>query len=589
MKEFFKFVLASFVGTFIAFAFAGIVFFLMIIVFVSLVQFSKKDTVSSNTVLELKFDYMIPERTRENPLSNFDFQSIHFRNPLGLNGIISNIRKAKNDNNVEGIYLNLNNFDAGALATIETVRNELLDFKKSGKFIIAYGANIDQKAYYLASAADKIYLSPIGSLDFKGLAAEQTFFKNTLDKLDIEAQIFQHGKFKSATEPFRLDKMSDENRTQVSDLISSMFNYMIENISAARNLKSDNLKEIADGLLIRTAEDAVKYKLVDGLVYEDQVISELKHRTGVSYDRKLRTVSLQDYANVKVQGSSSKNRIAVIYANGEISGGSGDDDNIGLNNITDAIRAARLDDNVKAIVMRVNSPGGDALTSDLIWREVTLAKKSKPFIVSMGDVAASGGYYISCAADTIVAEPNTITGSIGVFGIIPNLQKFFSNKLGITFDRAKTGKYSDMMTATRPLTPEEKLVVQNDVDRIYKVFVTKASEGRHLKYEQVDEIGQGRIWTGLQAKKNGLVDVIGGIRKAIEIASRKAKLKNYVIVEYPRMKQLFESLFDDISTEAGDTYLRNKLGNDFKYYNYLKEIENIKGIQARLPFKLEVY
>ncbi|MGE5456971.1 MAG: signal peptide peptidase SppA, partial [Methanococcaceae archaeon] len=458
MKQFFKFMFASMLGTFLVILLFAFIAFIVFAAAIAGLQSETSKSIAANSVLELKLDYQLQERAVSNPFAGFALTGFRINRRLGLNEVIDNIRKAQFDSDIRGIYLNLNNFLAGGLASVEAIRNQLIEFKKSGKFIYAYGNDISQKAFYLASAADRIYLSPEGSLDFKGLSAELVFFKQTLEKLEIKPQIFQYGKFKSAVEPLKLDKMSPENRTQTEEMLNSIYTNMLGNISKSKNIEFSKLDDISKNMLIRSSADARKYNFVDSLIYFDEVINIIKQKINFMKSKPLKFVSMEDYNLVEASVSnSSENKIALIYADGEIGSGEGNETTIGTENISDAIRKARMDAGVKAIVMRVNSPGGDALTSDLIWREVTLARKEKPFIVSMGNVAASGGYYISCAADTIVAEPTTITGSIGVFGIINNMESFFKNKLGITFDRVKTGKYSDIGTMSRPLAQEEKV------------------------------------------------------------------------------------------------------------------------------------
>ena len=590
MKEFLKFTLASILGVFISFAIFFVAFLIFIIIIIASFQTQKIEKIPSNSVLEIQLNYVVPERSYQSFSAITSFPFVSARKQIGLPELIDNIKKAKSDHRVKGLYLNLDNFICGGIATVEAVRNELVDFKKSGKFIIAYGDYISQKAYYMATTADKIYIEPDGFLDFRGFSIETMFFKNTLDKLEIEPQIFQAGEYKSATEPFRLDKMSEANRKQITSLLTSINIHMLKEIESTRKISYDSLKLIADNFLIHFPEDAEKYRFVNSLFYRDQVVNEMKIMAGTPGKRKLNLTSIEDYTNVKAKdNSSSRNRIAVIYALGDIQHSSGSENIIGYENLPEAIRKAKDDERVKAIVMRVNSPGGDALTSDLIWREVTLAKKEKPFIISMGNVAASGGYYISCAADTIVAEPNTITGSIGVFGILPNLKNFFKDKLGITFDRVNTGKFSDLFDITRPLTNEEKVIFQSAIDKIYRSFVEKVAGGRKKTFDYISNIAQGRVWTGLQAKENGLVDEIGGLNDAIKIAAAKAKIKQYSLVEYPAQKNLIRTILEDFSADAELSVLKMKLGENFVFYNQLQKYKNLKGIQARLPVDFTIY
>ena len=588
MKQFFKFMFASMLGMFLSLIIFFIGIFIIFTIIIASLQTTQVENVPSNSVLEMKLDYSVPERTHYVPFSGFPLSSLQIGKQLGLNDILENIRKAKNDDDIKGIYLNLNNFSAGSLPIIEAIRRELLDFKQSGKFVVAFGDQISQSAYYLASTADKIFVTPQGNLDFRGFSLDMMFFKNTLQKLGIEAQVIRHGTFKSAVEPFTNEKMSDPNREQYSALLNSDFNHFLHEIEQSRNVSFDRLKNISDSMLVRTPEDAVNYGLIDSTLYYDEfvdVIKNMANRTG----KTLNKVDMDSYASIHHGSSSgSRDRIAVIYALGEIMNSDGDPNTIGIKNITEAIKKAREDNHVKAIVMRVDSPGGDALTSDIIWREVEITKKVKPFVVSMGSVAASGGYYISCAADSIFAEPNTITGSIGVFGIIPNFKNFFNDKLGITFDGVQTGKFSDFPTVIRPMSTEEKNILQMEIDRIYKTFVSKVANGRNLRYTNVDSIAQGRVWTGMQAKEIGLVDNIGGLDYSIKAAAKMAKIQSYRVVEYPALKNIFRTIVEDFMTNSEDTYLKWKLGESYRIYQTVKRVEKISGIQARLPFEIYI-
>lgn len=507
---------------------------------------------------------------------------------LGLNEILEAIKEAESDDHIKGIYLDASSLASG-FASIEEIRNALLDFKKSGKFILAYSEVYSQGAYYLATAADKIYLNPEGMVDFRGLSSEIMFFKGALDKLEIEAQIIKVGTYKSAVEPFILDKMSDANKVQVNSFLGSMYDHFISEVSKSRKVPKNVLLNIADSAKIRTPKDAVVYKMVDGLKYKDEVLDELKARLDIDKKKDIKSVSIEEYTpgdgDTDVESS---NRIAIIYANGEIISGEGNDETIGSERISRAIRKARTDDKVKAIVLRVNSPGGSALASDVIWRETVLAKKVKPVIVSMGDLAASGGYYIACAADSIFAQPNTITGSIGVFGIIPNMQKFFNNKLGITFDGVKTSQFADLGTVSRPLSDSEKMIFQNEVNRTYNTFTQKVADGRKKSRAYIDSIGQGRVWSGKEAFANGLVDKLGNIDDAIASAARKAKIKDYKLVSYPAQVDPLKSLFDHSADKVKSYFVKRELGESYFYYEQLKSAINLTGVQTRMPYTITV-
>jgi protease-4 len=588
MKEFFKFVFASMVGVILSFFALLVLFILFITAIVASAGKDGKVAVSPNSVMHISLDYPISERTDKNPLAAFDFIGFEGKKNLGLKEILAGIKAAETDANIKGIYLDASSLSAG-FATIEEIRNTLLDFKKTGKFIIAYGEVYSQGAYYLATAADKVYLNPEGIVDFRGLSSESVFFKGALDKLGIEAQIIKVGTYKSAVEPFITDKMSEPNRQQVSSFLGSMYDHFLSKISESRKIPKATLFAFADSAKIRDPKDAVSFKMIDGLRYKDQILDELKTRTGIDKKKDIKSVSLEEYAPEDDKSrSASTNRIAVIYANGEIISGEGNDETMGSERISRAIRKARTDDKVKAVVLRVNSPGGSALASDVMWREVVLTKKVKPVIVSMGDVAASGGYYIACAADSIFAQPNTITGSIGVFGIVPNMQKFFNDKLGITFDGVKTGQFADMGDVSRPMTDAEKLIMQHQVNNIYNTFTKKVADGRNRSQAYVDSIGQGRVWSGTEALNNGLVDRLGDIEDAIASAAKKAKLDNYKIVSYPAQVDPLKSLFDSSADKVRLYFTKRELGTNFTYYEQLKSAVGLSGIQARLPYNIMI-
>lgn len=585
MKQFFKFVFATIIGLVLTVA----LLIFIIIGFVASAGKEKSATVEDNSVLQISFKYPIKERTPNNPFANIGFLGLNENKTLGLNDILANIKKAKTDEQITGIFLE-ESFMMSGQATTEEIRNALIDFKQSQKFIIAYSEIYTQGAYYLASVADKIYLNPKGIFDFSGFSSQTTFFKGTMDKLGIEAQIIKVGTFKSAVEPFILDKMSDANRLQVNAYLGSLYDHFLQGISVSRKLSKDSLFVIANELRIQQAGDALKYKLVDALKYKDEVLDELKTLTKTKTDENINSITLNDYVNAEGAGgdihisSSSRNQIAVIYASGEIYGGEGDDNTIGSEKISRAIRQVRLDKKVKAVVLRINSPGGSSLASDVLWREVMLTKKVKPIIVSMGDVAASGGYYMACAADSIFAQPNTITGSIGIFAILPNLQKFLNDKLGLTFDGVKTGQFADLGDMTKPLSLEEKAILQQQVNRGYADFTAAVAQGRKKSVQYIDSIGQGRVWTGTQALKIGLVDRLGNIQDAIASAAKKAKLTEYKLVTYPDQQSVFKELSSGISAETKAYLLKNELGEAYPYYRQLKSALRMSGLQARLPY-----
>ncbi|MGV3705112.1 MAG: signal peptide peptidase SppA [Arcticibacter sp.] len=587
MRSFFKFVFASMLGFILSFVVLGIV---MVLLVVGIVSASKDQEVplEAGSIMHFSLEHPVTERTVRSPFDNLDVAGLESNKNIGLNDILAALKRAKEDDNIKGIYLDLSSIQAG-MATVEEIRNGLLDFKKSKKFIIAYSEVYTQKAYYLASVADKIYINPEGVLEFTGMSSQSVFFKGALEKLGIEPQIIKVGTFKSAVEPFILDKMSDANRKQVASYLGSIYDHLLTNVSASRKISKDSLFAIANQLKVQQATDAVTYKLADGVRYKDEVIDELKKRTDVDKKDDIKSVTLMSYikGNRPADGDMDS-RIALVYASGSIAGGEGDDESIGSERISRTLRKVRTDKKVKAVVFRINSPGGSALASDVIWREVALTRKVKPVIVSMGDVAASGGYYIACAADSIFAQPNTITGSIGVFGIIPNMQNFFNNKLGITFDQVKTAEHADLGTLTRPLTDGERLIIQNEVNRIYGTFTKRVADGRKRTQVYVDSIGQGRVWSGREALKNGLVDRLGNIQDAVNSAAKMAKAKNYKLVEYPEVKDGFNSLFSSSEDKLKEHFAKLQLGESYSYYMQLKTILEGTGVQARMPYNIDI-
>ncbi|WP_353126291.1 signal peptide peptidase SppA [Parapedobacter pyrenivorans] len=590
MKSFFKYVLATVTGIVISFILLFVVGLIIIGGLVSSMSADKESVVVANSLLHIDLKHEITERTIPDPFEELDIPGFVTTKSFGLNDILKGISGAKEDDRIKGIYLDLSSVSA-SFATLQEIRDALLDFKESGKFIVAYSEGYTQRAYYLASTADKIYINPEGTIDFRGLASQTVFLKGTLDKLGIEAQVVKVGTFKSAVEPFILDKMSDANREQVSSFLGSIYDHFIVQISASRHIAADSLRAVADGYLVRTADDALTYGLADGKKYKDEILTELKDSLAIEADQDLNAVTLLKYKPAAKSASASfSNRVAVVYAVGDIVSGEGGDNMIGSERLSRELRKVRRDDKVKAVVFRINSPGGSALASDVIWREVDLLRKEKPVIVSMGDVAASGGYYIAAAADSIFAEPNTITGSIGVFGVIPNMQELYNDKLGITFDKVKTGRYADFLAnVDRPLTADERNILQMEVNRIYDTFLQRVADGRGLSKAQVDSIGQGRVWSGQQALDNGLVDRLGSIDEAVTAAAQKAGLEDYRLVTYPAIKNPLESLLGGSADRISAWFSKQELGQHYRYYEQLKSTLQLRGIQARLPFTLEVY
>lgn len=583
MKSFFKMVFASMLGLFLSF----ILFFLFVVILVSAGSDSDKVEIKDNSILHLTLTGPIPDRSSDNPFSSFSFDGLG-ETPMGLNDVLDNLDKAAANPSVKGIFLDLTNLMTG-IATIEEIRNALLDFKKSGKFIYAYSEVFSQPTYYLATAADKIYLHPTGLAELKGLRSEILFFKGTLDKLGVEPLVFRHGKFKSAVEPFIQEKLSDSNREQVRTFLTSIWNHMLKGIATGRKLSEDELRKISSELLVTNAPAAKQFKLVDDLKYRDEVLDMLKTKTGAESIDKLELISLNDLKDAEDTREKRKgDKIAVVYAEGDIVDGEGQDGQIGSVDCSKAIRKARLDEKVKAVVLRVNSPGGSALASETIWREVTLTKKVKPVIVSMGNLAASGGYYIAAPADVIVASPNTITGSIGVFGLFFN-GKGLANQLGVTIDTVKTTPMADIMSSSRGVTPREAEIIQAEIERIYDNFITRVAEGRKMSKADVDSIAQGRVWTGADAKRLKLVDEFGGLERAIELAAQKAKLDNYRILELPFVKDPLEKILDKLSGKPKEAAIEAVLGESYKYYKQVERVRNMRNYQTRMPYEIDMY
>ena len=603
MKQFFKFMFASMLGFALTLLIATFIIGGIIGAIISSDADKKEAKIAENSILELKLNKPIRDRSNDDPFENFDFGTFENNAPLGLRDIINSIEKAKIDDRIKGIYIQIPYLQA-SFATTEEIRAALVSFKESGKFIVSYSENYGQTEFYLTSVADEIYMNPSGNLSFDGLTAQLMFFKDALSRLDVEMQVIRHGKFKSAIEPFIREDMSEENKEQMNALIHSIWNHQLNTISEARSVSVEQLNAIADGLKIRKAEDAKELGLVDGLMYEDEVMELLKVKLGMESDDKLKFASMKEMKKVfkhklKGKGSkeqtdstateapeeriNSKNKIALVFAEGEIVSGESKNDVMGSETIANAIKEARTDDRVKAIVFRVNSPGGSALASDVIWREVKLAKEEKPVIVSMGGAAASGGYYISCAADKIYAENSTITGSIGVFGLIPNMKGMMNNKLGITFDHVNTNDYSDGLSPFRPMAEMEKQAIQDMIEDVYDEFTSRVAEGRGMTQAEVDSIGQGRVWTGVLAKEIGLVDEIGGLEDAIAEAVEMAELSDYKIKELPAKKDVYQELLAEFGAEAKMSFLGKELGQAEKYYSNIKRALNYQGVYTRLP------
>lgn len=586
MKQFLKFTLATIVGVIITTLLGILVLFGII----GAVAGSKESVteLKPNSVYEIKLEGNLIDRSKDDPFSVAFAQAMGktAERTMGLDDLLANIKKAKNDANIVGIYLNGGSL-SGGFASFKEIRNALIDFKESGKFIVAYADNYSQKDYYLVSVANKILINPQGMLELKGLSAQTMFFKNTLDKLGIEMKIVKVGTYKSAVEPLITTKMSDANREQVTVYMGSIWKTFLTEVSTARKIQVEKLNAYADEMLMfQPTEKAKQYGLVDGLVYADEADSVLKTFVkGLEKDKEVTLVKHSSMTKLPDTNKYDKNKVAVIYAVGEITDADGE--GIVAKDIVKIINDVAKDSAVKAVVLRVSSPGGSAYASEQIWHALNKLKAKKTLIVSMGDYAASGGYYISCMADNIVAQPNTITGSIGIFGVIPNISGL-NEKLGLTYDGVKTNKMSDAITVNRKFTPEERDLMQNYVNRGYELFVKRCANGRKMKIEQIKAIAEGRVWTGEDAIKNGLVDKIGGLNDAIKLAVAKAKLKTYNVSEYPE-KETFESKFmksfgDDVETR----FLKAQLGEQYKLFKQVRNLDKINGIQARLPYDLNI-
>ena len=584
MKQFLKITLASSIGLLI-----GVFSLILIVSVLASSGESKKITLDEEHILHLKLHGNIQDRVQESPFEIEGLMGEEASN-IGLNTILSNIKKAKTDENIKGIYLDLGFLNAG-FATLEEIRNVLLDFKESGKFIVSYSEIYTQRAYYLASVADDICIYSEGALELKGLNSTAVFFTNALKKIGVEPQIIRHGKFKSAVEPFMLTEMSEANREQVKTFVNSIWEQFLKNVATERNLTIEQVNKMANNLEVKTALDAYDLGLVNHLFYKDELQNYFATLMEKENEDEVKFLSLKKYNRVQNENIGEKlkkDKIAVIYAQGEILSGQGNQTTIGSEQISKTIRKARKDNKVKAIVLRVNSPGGSALASDVIWREMKLAQEEKHVVVSMGDVAASGGYYISCAADKIYASPNSITGSIGVFGILMSFEELLTDKLGLTFDQVKTNKYADIGNPNRPLTSDEYDIIHESVVRIYDDFISKVAEGRDMSRTEVDDIGQGRVWTGSNAMKINLIDEYGGLDDAILGASKLANMTDYRIYEMPKQKNPFQILLTQLEEEVKISWVKSQLGDQYKYYKTLENLKDLNGVQARMPYQFVI-
>lgn len=585
MKDFIKFTFASTLGVVLA----GIVFTILgIVTMVGMVASSDTETtINENSIFVLDLYGTLSERVQENPLQELMGENYQ---AYGLDDILTSIQKAKDNENIKGIYLQAGMMEASC-ASLEEIRHALKDFKESGKFIVAYGDNYSQGMYYLASVADKVIVNPQGTIAWQGLVSQTIFFKDLLKKIGVEMEIFKVGTYKSAVEPFIATEMSDANREQITAFLNSTWERLLKDISASRGMSEDELNKCADDFMtFAPAETYIANGLADTLLYKDGVLDYLKELSGREADESLRTLSLEDMKNVKrnVPLDKSGNIIAIYYAYGEIDSSTSTDEGIHSQKVIRDLRKLREDETIKAVVLRVNSPGGSAFGSEQIWREVTLLKEKKPVIVSMGDYAASGGYYISCAADCIVADPTTLTGSIGIFGMFPMVEDLMTDKLGLHFETVKTNRYADMGDMTRPFNDAERAALQNYINNGYKLFVQRCADGRGMSVEAIEKIAEGRVWTGITAKELGLVDELGGLEKALEIAAQQAEVETYSVINYPGKSDIFTSLLENGKKDYIDGKISETLGEYYDYAKFIQSLKNADRIQARMPFDLRI-
>lgn len=585
-RKFWRVVFGSMLGFFFSTILVSLLYMVMLVSMIATLSSTMNETtnIKENSILKIDLNQSIQERVVENPFDKFNT----YYSQTGLNDILASIKYAASDPKVKGIFLN-NAIISASPATVKEIHDALLQFKKSGKFIYAYSNTMTQNGYYLASVADKIILNPAGGLDFKGYAFQIMFYKGLIDKLDVDVQILRHGQFKSAVEPYMLDKMSQANREQMTVLANTLWGVFLNDISAARHIPVDTLNAIADNLLCATPKDALQLKMVDKLGYADDMEKLLKSKVNVDEDDNLNFVSINKYKKSIKNSSKASDKIAVVYAVGEINDGKGDNSRgIYSESFIKEFKKAYKDKNVKAIVLRINSPGGSALASENIWREIENAKKAgKVIVTSMGDYAASGGYYIACNSNYIFAQPNTLTGSIGVFGMVPSFQKFLKNKLGVTIDGVKSNQHADYGNGMRALDATEMVVIQKSIEDIYSTFIKRVSNGRKMTVAQVDSIGQGRVWAGADALRIGLVDKLGTIDDAIAKAASLAHISDYDLVYYPKQSDWFTMIFGN--EDEIEAALKAKLGRLYFTYEGIDNILRQEGVQARMPMEIFIY
>lgn len=585
-RKFWRVVFGSMLGFFFSTILVSILYVAMMVGMIASLSSAAEETktIKDNSILKVDLSQQISERSIATPFDNMS----NYNTPLGLNDILASIKAAANDPKIKGIFLCAPEV-AASPATMKEIHDALLKFKESGKFIYAYSDSYGQNGYYLASVADKIVMNPTGNLLIKGYAFQIMFYKGLLDKLDVDVQVIRHGQFKSAVEPYILDKMSEANNKQMTVLANTLWNTLSKDIATSRGIPVERLNQIVDNLSCFDPDSALRMKLIDQLAYSGDMERMLKNKVAVGENEKLSLVSISNYVKTIKNDSKASNKIAVVYAVGEIRDGKGDNDTgIFSDSFIKEFRKAYNDKDVKAIVLRVNSPGGSAMASENIWREIDLAKKAgKVIVTSMGDYAASGGYYISCNSDYIIAQPNTLTGSIGVFGMVPSFQKALQNKLGITIDGVKSNQHSDFMTGFRAMDESELAVMQNMVEQTYGLFTKRVADGRKMKVAEVDSIGQGRVWAGKDAIAIGLVDKLGSLDDAIAKAAQLAKVSNYKLVYYPQQKSFFEKLFTAKDDEV-EMAMKSKLGDLYFMYQGLNQVLSREGVQARMPMEITI-
>lgn len=589
MKNFLSSLLATLTGLIIM----TIVVFLIFMGIVTASTSKEAVEVEENSLLHARFNAQILDRANEDPFALLFSGNFMYDEIMGLDQILKDLKKAKTDDNIEGIFLNLRSVNAG-IATIGEIRDAMLDFKESGKFIYAFSEAYTQKSYYLASVADSVFMTPGGMFLFNGMSATVMFYKNALEKVGVEMQVIRHGSYKGAVEPFLRDDLSEENREQIEAYVGALWGKIVADISLSRDISVEKLNRIADDLTTIDAKQLVETGMIDGLIYYDEMLSLMKEKMGVEEEDDLNSVYLKRYkdALIKEKKKYSRDKVAVIYAMGSVVDGNAGEGYISSERISKAIRKARRDKSVKAIVFRINSGGGSGMASDVIHREVQLAAKEKPVVASMGDVAASGGYYIAAPADTILAGPGTITGSIGVFGMFPNVQELMNEKIGISTDVVKTNRNSDILSPMDPMDPEERAIIQKMIDDFYIDFVSLVAEGRGKSYDEIDAIAGGRVWAGSDALDLGLIDMYGGLEKSVEVAAEMAGLEDYRVQSLPRLEDPMAAIMKQLtggSLARTDRFLQRELGDSYRHYRKIQEIRNMQGIQAVMPYEIELH